>query len=112
DLLISFIIKNEAYRSASNLLGLFGVFITIYSLIALFVYYFLSTKKTNVYIPVIIAALSQLLLLTFYHGSLFVVVAISLLVALILLVILIAYYMRTHGEYGKVSNVAGIPLGM
>lgn len=108
DLSINFFIKNEIYRSASGLLGLFGIFITTYSLITLFVYYFLSIKKTNVYIPVLLAALSQLLFIALYHGSLFVVVVISLLVALILLATLVIYYIKTYGEYKKINNVAGI----
>ena len=108
DLIIDFIIKNQTYKSASGLLGAFGVFITIYSLITLFVYYFLSIKKTNVYIPVLLAALSQLLFIIIYHSSLFAVVAISLLVALILLITLIFYYIKTYGEYKRLNNVAGI----
>lgn len=108
DLSINFIIKNEIYRSASGLLGLFGVFATIYSLITLFVYYFLSIKKTNVYIPVLLAAMSQLLLIAFYHSSLLMVIAISLLVALILLATLVIYYLKTYGKYKRMNNVAGI----
>lgn len=108
DLSINFFIKNEIYRSASGLLGLFGVFIAIYSLITLFVYYFLSIKKTNVYIPVLLAALNQLLFITLYHSSLFAVVAISFLVALILLITLIIYYIKTYGEYKRINNVAGV----
>jgi O-antigen/teichoic acid export membrane protein len=106
DFSINFFIKNEIYRSASGMLGIFGVFIAIYSLITLFVYYFLSTKKTNVYIPVLLAALSQALLIIFYHGSLFIVVKISLLVSLILLAILIIYYIKTYGEYKRIGDVA------
>lgn len=108
DFSISFIIKNEAYKSASGLLGLFGVFIAIYSLITLFVYYFLSVKKTNVYIPVLIAALSQLLFITVYHSSLFMIVVISLLVALILLAVLVIYYIKIYGEYRKLNKKAVI----
>lgn len=104
DFSISFIIKNETYKSASGLLGLFGLFITTYSLITLFVYYFLSIKKTSVYIPVLLAALGQLLLITFYHGSFSMIVTISLLVALILLVVLVAYYIKIYGEYRKLSK--------
>lgn len=106
DFSINFFIKNEIYRSASQLLGIFGIFITIYSLITLFVYYFLSIKKTNVYIPVLFAALNQILLIVLYHGSLFIVVTISLLVSLILLAILLIYYMKTYGEYKRAGNVA------
>jgi len=108
DFSISFIIKNEAYQSASGLLGFFGVFITIYSLITLFVYYFLSIKKTKVYIPVLLAALSQLLLITLYHSSLFIVVVISLLLALILLAALATYYIKIYGEYRKLNKEAVI----
>jgi len=104
DLIIGLIVKNEAYKSASGLLGLFGVFITIYSLITLFIYYFLSIRKTSIYIPVLFAAMSQLLLITFYHSSLLTVVAISLLVALILLVALVIYYIKVYGEYKKAYN--------
>lgn len=108
DLSISLVIKNEVYKSASGLLGLFGVFITIYSLISLFVYYFLSIKKTNVCIPVLFAAITQLFLIILYHGSLFVVLTISLLVALILLLALVIYYIKIYGEHKSVNNVAGI----
>ena len=108
DLVIGFFIKNEMYKSASGLLGLFGVFITAYSLITLFVYYFLSIKRTNIYIPVLLAALSQLLLIIIYHSSLFAVVAISLSVALILLITLIIYYIKTYGEYKRINNVARV----
>ncbi|OGH41328.1 MAG: hypothetical protein A3H79_03285 [Candidatus Levybacteria bacterium RIFCSPLOWO2_02_FULL_36_8b] len=108
DFSISFFIKNEIYRSASDLLGLFGVFITIYSLITLFVYYFLSIKKTKVCIPVLTAALIQLLLITLYHSSLFTVVAISLSVALILLATLVIYYIKIYGEYRKLNKQAMI----
>jgi O-antigen/teichoic acid export membrane protein len=104
DLSISFFIKNEVYKSASALLGLFGVFITIYSLITLFVYYFLSIKKTNVCIPILLAAFSQLLLITLYHNSLFMVVVITLLVALILLVTLVIYYIKIYGEYRRINK--------
>lgn len=108
DLSINFFIKNEIYRSASGLLGLFGVFITTYSLITLFVYYFLSVKETNVYIPVLLAALSQLLLITLYHSSLFEVVVVSLLTALILLIVLVVYYIRTYSEHSKLNKQAVI----
>jgi len=108
DFSISFFTKNEIYRSASSLLGLFGIFVTIYSLITLFVYYFLSIKRTNVYIPILIAALTQLLLVNFFHGSLFVVIVISLFVSLVLLVTLAIYYIKTYREYKKLNYVAGI----
>ena len=99
DFAIGFFIKNKVYLSGSHLLGLFGLFITIYSLISLFVYYFLSIKKTKVYIAVISSAIVQALLITLYHDSLLKVVIISLIVSVILLVSLLFYYtkvIRSH----------------
>lgn len=112
DFSINFFIKNKIYSSASSLLGLFGVFVTIYSLISLFVYYFLSIKKTNVFIPVLAAALVQLLSIILYHGSLFAVVAISLFVSLALLLVLVIYYLKTYGDYKRISHVVEIPTGV
>lgn len=104
DLSISFFIKNKTYLSASGLLGLFGIFITMYSLISLFVYYFLSVNKTRVYIPVVFSAIAQAVLITFYHDSLFGVVIISLVMSVILLLILLSYYIKTYSEYKKIKR--------
>jgi len=104
EFIIKFFIKNEAYISASSLLGLFGLFTTTYSLISLFTYYFLSVKKTNVYIPVVFFAVVQVLLIVFYHDSFFRVVIISLVVSLLLLSTLLFYYIKVHGEYKKIKR--------
>ena len=104
DISISFFIKNEIYLSASGILGLFGIFIATYSLISLFVYYFLSIKKTKVYIPVILGAISQILLIIFYHDRLFTIVVISLVISLILLAMLVIYYLKIYREYKKINK--------
>ncbi len=101
---IIFFIKNEAYLSASSLLGLFGVFIAIYSLISLFVYYFLSIKKTNIYISVLLAAIAQVFLIILYHDSLFIVVSICVIVSLILLTFLLFYYLREYVNYKRINK--------
>lgn len=105
---ISFFIKNDTYLSASGLLGLFGIFITTYSLISLFIYYFLSIKKTKVYVPIILAAMSQILLIIIYHDRLFTIVIISLFVSLVLLTMLVFYYIKIYGEYKKINKQAFI----
>lgn len=103
DFAIGFFIKNKVYLSAASLLGLFGVFITMYSLASLFVYYFLSINKTKVYIPVLFCAIVQALLITLYHDSLFEVVIISLIVSAILLILLLFYYIRvTRSHFAQI----------
>ena len=95
DFAIGFFIKNKVYLSAASLLGIFGVFITMYSLSSLFTYYFLSINKTKVYIPVVFCAIVQALLIILYHDSLFEVVIISLIVSVVLLIVLLFYYIKT-----------------
>lgn len=104
DFSISFFIKKETYLSASNLLGLFSLFITMYSLASLFLYYFLSINKTNVYIPVVFLAIAQAVLIVFYHDSLFEVVIISLVISVVLILTLLFYYIKTYGEYKKIEK--------
>lgn len=101
DFVISFFIKNKVYLSAASLLGIFGVFITIYSLVSLFTYYFLSINKTKVYIPVVFCAIVQALLITLYHNSFFEVVIISLIVSAGLLIVLLFYYIKTIANRNK-----------
>jgi len=103
DFVIGFFIKNKIYLSASRLLGLYGIFITIYSLISLLVYYFLSIKKTKVYIVVIFSAIAQALLITLYHDSLLKVVIISLIVSTMLLISLLFYYIKvTRSHFDQI----------
>ena len=104
DISISFFIKNETYLSVSALLGLFGIFITTYSLISLFVYYFLSIKKIKVFVPVILGAISQILLIIIYHDRLFTIVVISLFVSLAVLATLVFYYLKIYREYKKINK--------
>ena len=101
DFAIGFFIKNKVYLSVSRYLGLFAVFITIYSLISLFVYYFLSIKKTKIYIPIVFSAMAQALLINLYHDSFFKVIIISLLVSLVLLVLVLSYYIKVITNRNK-----------
>jgi len=103
---IRLFVKRDVLFSGSNILGIFGIFITIYSLVSLFVYYFLSIKKTKVYLPVIFSALTQGIAINFFHSSLLQVVLISLGVSTSLLIVLTIYYIKLYREFKKVKKTA------
>lgn len=100
-LAVKLFIKRDVFFSTSNILGIYGIFITIYSLISLFVYYFLSIKKTKVYLPVIFSAILQAILINFYHSSLLQVILISIAISGLLLIGLSVYYLKVYKEFKK-----------
>ncbi len=90
DLAIS-LLYGKLYLEASNLLVWFGIFISLFTLSTLLISYGLSLGRTSiVYLP-LIAALVQIILIWFFHQSLFMVILISIAVNALLLVALLIY---------------------
>lgn len=103
---INVFIKKKEYLQAAGLLGFFGIFITLYSLLTIFTNFFLSIKKTNIWIPISLAALAQLILIWFYHQSFYQVVMISVAITTVLLLFFIYYYFRIKKYNDRVTLVA------
>src|SRR5258708_3819531 len=59
DFTISFFLKNKQYISVKPYLGIFAIYISLYSILIILTNYFLSIKKTIVSIPIVIGALIQ-----------------------------------------------------
>lgn len=99
-----FIIKissKQVYMQAAPLLGVFGIFITVYALLTVLTNFYLSIKKTQVWIPITLAAIVQALLLWFFHKTFLQIILISLTIASLLLILLVLYYWRLYGERPK-----------
>ena len=92
---INFFLKRQDYLAISDKIGLFGIYMTVYSLLSVLINFYLSIQKTKVYIPVLIAAITQIVLIFIFHSSLFQVIQISLTIASMLLCLLLIYYVRT-----------------
>lgn len=90
---INLFLGGGSYLKVTNYLGLFGIFLTLFSLINVFVNFFLSLKKTGIFIFVFIAALAQIFLITLFHSSFFQVILDSLSVSFVLLAILSILYL-------------------
>lgn len=84
--------KETKHLPSMTLLGTFGIFATIYAIIAVLTNFYLSIKKTFVFIPLLAASILQIILIWFFHASFFQVVYDSIIVCSLLLVVLLLYY--------------------
>ncbi len=91
DFIISSLFSPKYYIIAP-LLGLFGLFISIYTICALFANFYLSIHKTSSSYIVLAAAILQIVLITIFHTSLQQVILVSTITCLALLIFLLLYY--------------------
>jgi O-antigen/teichoic acid export membrane protein len=89
---ITFILKKKEFLQMTPYLGFFGLYITLYSLVYLMATFFLSIKLTKVYIPVVIFAVLQIILLSLYHQSFLQIISISFTLILLLVIGFLLYY--------------------
>lgn len=93
DILLTLATKAE-YAQGSHLLGVFGIFSTLYAILYLFTNFFLSIRETKIFIPLIIGAAAQALGIWFYHESFLQIILLSIGVVGLLLIILLLYYLK------------------
>lgn len=98
---IRFFLKKEEYIAASAYLPYFGIFIALYSLLSLVTNFYLSIKRTKIYILITFFAVFQIILIWFNHETFFQVITISLLATGLPLVILLLYYIWLYERKTK-----------
>ena len=91
---ILFFLKNVSFLAIKNDLTIYALFTSLYSLVSLLVYYFLSINKTFVYVPVVISAVAQAILIVLFHQSITQVIVSSLTVVVALSLVLGLFYFR------------------
>lgn len=99
-----FVIKlstKETYLGIAPYLGTFGIFISFYSLLSITSNFYLSVKKTIIFLPIIIGAIIQGILIWFYHQNFLQIILISLSVVGLLLFLLLVYYWNLYGRKQK-----------
>jgi len=103
------LLYGSLFLEASSLLLWFGIFITFFTLASLIINYTLSLGRTRVVIFPAIAAVFQIVLIWFFHDSLFSIILISILVNALLLVALLIYSIYSNnGHKANFSHSAGI----
>jgi O-antigen/teichoic acid export membrane protein len=92
DSILLFFTKKPENLVVSPLLGLFGIFITFYCMLYMMANFYLSIKKTNIYIPVLIGAAAQTVLIFIYHQSFIQIISISIGITFLLICALFLYF--------------------
>lgn len=95
---IKLFLGREGYLSLSQYLGLFGIFLSIYSLDNVFVNFFLSIKKVRSSFIVLFFAILQVILIYRFHDNFYQIIVVSIVTSLLLLASLILYYLKVYGE--------------
>lgn len=96
NLVLAVFFPKEGYKVLSNYLGVYSLYIFVFSLASLFNSYFLSIGKTKVYVLTLIAACSQILLIIYFHSSLFQIIGALFINSLLLLLLFIVYYWKNE----------------
>lgn len=87
---ILLLLRQKDYLSVTPILWVFGVFMVSYSLLWVTTNYYLSMKKTNIFIPIVMGAIFQAVALWFYHSTFLTVIVVSIIATVLPLSIILA----------------------
>jgi O-antigen/teichoic acid export membrane protein len=90
------VLFGSAFDDASQYLGIFGAFISLYTLSNLLTTMYIALGKTNVWIFTMIAAVVQIFCMSLYHDSLTTIIRNNMLLSGGLFVALLVYYPYAH----------------
>lgn len=96
NLILRLFLGGGNYLEMSRFLGIYGIFMTIFSLLSLTVNFFLSIKKTAISYLVSLFAVFQIVLIYFLHGSFYQIIYSSIFSVSLLLAILLLYFYYIH----------------
>lgn len=96
NLVINIFLGGGDYKFISSYLGLFGIFLTFFSINNVFVNFFLSIKKIFVCIPVSIFAVLQVISINYFHQDFRQIILISIICSLLLMISLVMYYLKIN----------------
>src|SRR3989344_4097747 len=102
---INFFLGGHEYEKVSPYLGTYGLFTMVFSILNIFVNFFLSIKKTKIFFVVGLGALFQMILISFFHNSFSQVINASLLSSSAILAVLFVIYIKEYGNLKKIKNI-------
>src|ERR1035437_6809485 len=105
---INLFLGGREYLYVAPYLGIFGLYLTVFSLVNVCVSFFLSLNKTNIFIFVVLAAISQIILIYIFHSSFYQVIGVSLLVLSLLFIALFFIFFKNYGNFGKLKETIAI----
>ncbi len=98
---IEFFSKKQESLVGSGYLGLLAIYMTVYALIFLLTNFFLSIKKTKVFIPIILSAILQGIGILIFHQNFLQVIYVSILAVSLLLISLLLYYWKIYHDTSR-----------
>jgi len=105
--IINIFLGGREYLRIANYLWIYGLYITIFSLINVFVNFFLSLRVMKVSLLVIGGGISQIFFISLFHKSFLEVITVSIVTSFILLILLFIYFLR---ERKQLSIAPVIPI--
>lgn len=106
---INLFLGGREYLFIAKYLGLFGIYLTMFSLVNVCVNLFLSLNKTKVFIPVVIAAISQIILIYKYHSNFYEVISVSLITTTLLFFTLAFAFFLNYKSIRKIQESSAFP---
>lgn len=97
NLVLAIFFPAPEYRVLTNYLGIFSLYILVFSVMSIFSNFFLSIGRTEIYKFTLSAAVLQIVLIVLFHNSLYQVIGILFAVSAILLLFFLVYYFK-HGK--------------
>jgi O-antigen/teichoic acid export membrane protein len=105
EFVISLFLGGRSYLTMAPYVGLFGLFITLFSVVNIFVNFFLSINKTVISFMVVGAALLQIVLLWIYHSDFYQIITISIFVLTLLLTILLFVFLKNFTSLAHIKKI-------
>lgn len=88
----------NAYANAGSLLGIFGVFLALYSVGYVLTMACLAIGRTRVWIAAVSCALLQIAAISVFHPDIRTVIGLNIAVSLLFVLAVLAYYLKTSHE--------------
>ncbi len=105
EFVINLFLGGRSYLTMSPYVGLFGLFITLFSIVNIFVNFFLSVNKTIISFMVVGAAVLQIVLLWAYHSDFYQIITISIFVLTLLLIGLLFIFLKNFTSLVQIKKI-------
>jgi O-antigen/teichoic acid export membrane protein len=101
---INLFLGGREYLYVAPYLGIFGFYLTIFSMVNVCVNFFLSLNKTNISYLVIFAAVLQVIAIYLFHSSFYQVIGVSLIILIVLLLLLLFLFFKYYGDFKNLKD--------
>ncbi len=105
---INLFLGGKEYLKISPYLGVYGVLVVIFSMLNVCVNFFLSLKKTDIFIVVGLGAIIQIILISLFHKTFSHVIGASLISSMLVLIVLLIYYFKEYGSFRKIKETVSL----